>query len=385
MYLYHWASCVYIILRYNKEVKSHLDLKNYIYRPSFISKMVLINLIHYRFIFLYGPLVACIFNSPLLFALTTTLNNLTYWCIARNHDQFLHLHFVWILNISDFDLRLRCMVFAVAINYLSPGLSKIRHGGIKWVHPKTCKLFLRTFDGFISTTWIAKCDSLCSLMALGGLAIEIICAPLMLVNINYVPYVVLLLLAFHIGIDLTMNMEFYLNSMGLIFLMQQYYLSNDLSNDLSNELSNYSSLIQITLALLYSLTMRDNWPFNSIEIFAFNYEQCITIKNRQAHYYIEVKRNHMLHKHYFILEYFFEVYTSLDSEFYDLFPELVDKSLPFDSIKTYIKLRTWFKTREPFIDYINGKPIRLCYDERSVNSNTNTLENIYGNDSLWDL
>jgi hypothetical protein len=342
---------------------------------------VLINLIHYRFVFLYAPLVACIFNSPLLFALTSTLNNLNYWCIARNHDQFLHLHFVWILNISDFDLRLRCMVFAVAINYFSPGLSKIRHGGIKWVHPKTFKLFLRTFNGFIPTTWIAKYDSLCSLMALGGLAIELICAPLMLVNINYVPYVVPLLLVFHIGIDLTMNMEFYLNSMGLIFLMQQYYLSNDLSNDLSN----YSSLIQLTLALLYSLTMRDNWPFNSIEIFAFNYEQCITIKNRQAHYYIEVKRNHILHKHYFILEYFFEVYTSLDSEFYDLFPELVDKSLPFDSIKTYIKLRTWFKMRDPFIDYINGKSIKLCYDERSVNSNTNTLENIYGNDSLWDL
>ena len=317
MYLYHWISCVYIILRYNKEVKSHLDLKNYIYRPSFISKLVLINLIHYRFVFLYAPLVACIFNSPLLFALTSTLNNLNYWCIARNHDQFLHLHFVWILNISDFDLRLRCMVFAVAINYFSPGLSKIRHGGIKWVYPKTFKLFLRTFNGFIPTTWIAKYDSLCSLMALGGLAIELICAPLMLVNINYVPYVVPLLLVFHIGIDLTLNMEFYLNSMGLLFLMQQYYLSNDLSNDLSN----YSSLIQLTLALLYSLTMRDNWPFNSIEIFAFNYEQCVTIKNRQAHYYIEVKRNHILHKHYFILEYFFEVYTSLDSEFYDLFPE----------------------------------------------------------------
>ena len=379
MYLYHWASCIYILLRYNKEVKSHLELKNYIYRPYFISKLVLINLIHYRFVFLYGPLVACIFNSPLLFALTTTLNNLTYWCIARNHDQFLHLHFVWILNISDFDLRLRCMVFAVAINYLSPGLSKIRHGGIKWVHPKTFKLFLRTFDGFISTTWIVKCDSLCSLMALGGLAIELICAPLMLVNINYVPYVVLLLLAFHIGIDLTMNMEFYLNSMGLIFLMHQYYAFTNLSNTFSN----YSSIVQLTLAVLYSLTMRDNWPFNSIEIFAFNYEQCITIKNRQSHYYIEVKRNHMLHKHYFILEYFFEAYTSLDSEFYDLFPELVDKSLPFDSIKTYIKLRTWFKTREPFIDYTNGKPIRLCYDERNVNSNT--LENSYGNDSLWNL
>jgi hypothetical protein len=274
------------------------------------------------------------------------------------------------------------MVFAVAINYFSPGLSKIRHGGIKWVHPKTFKLFLRTFDGFISTTWIAKYDSLCVLMALGGLAIELICAPLMLVNINYVPYVVPLLLAFHIGIDLTMNMEFYLNSMGLIFLMQQYYLSNNNNNN-NNNLSNYSSLIQLTLALLYSLTMKDYWPFNSIEIFAFNYEQCITIKNRQAHYYIEVKRNHILHKHYFILEYFFEAYTSLDNEFYDLFPELVEKSLPFDSIKTYIKLRTWFKMRVPFIDYTNGKPIRLCYDERIVN--TNTLENSYGNDSLWNL
>ena len=383
MYLYHWVSCVYIILRYNKEVKSHLELKNYIYRPSFISKIVLINLIHYRFVFLYGPLVACILNSPLLFAVTTTLNNLNYWCIARNHDQFLHLHFVWILTLNDFDLRVRFMVFAVAINYFSPGLSKIRHGGIKWIHPKTFKLFLRTFDGFISTTWIAKYDSLCTLMALGGLAIEIICAPLMLVNINYVPYVVPLLLTFHIGIDLTMNMEFYLNSMGLIFLMQQYYAFNTLSNDLSNDLSNYSSLIQLTLALLYSLTMRDNWPFNSIEIFAFNYEQCITIKNRQSHYYIDVRRNHLIHKHYFILEYFFEVYTSLDSDFYDLFPELLDKSLPFDSIKTYIKLRTWFKTREPFIDYTNGKSIKLCYDERNVNSNT--LENIYGDDSKWNL
>ena len=383
MYLYHWISCVYIILRYNKEVKSHLDLKNYIYRPFFISKLVLINLIHYRFVFLYGPLVACIFNSPLLFALTSTLNNLTYWCIARNHDQFLHLHFVWILNISDFDLRLMFMVFAVAINYLSPGLSKIRHGGINWVHPKTFKLFLRTFDGFIPTTWIAKYDCLCSLMALGGLAIEIICAPLMLLNINYVPYVVPLLLVFHIGIDLTINMEFYLNSIGLIFLMQQYYLSNSTTLSNSNTLSNYCSIIQLTLAVLYSLTMRDNWPFNSIEIFAFNYEQCITIKNRQAHYYIEVKRNHILHKHYFILEYFFEVYTSLDSEFYDLFPELVDKSVSFDSIKTYIKLRTWFKMREPFIDYTNGKSIKLCYDERNVNSNT--LENIYGNDGLWNL
>ena len=383
MYLYHWASCIYIILRYNKEVKSHLDLKNYIYRPSFISKLALINLIHYRFVFLYGPFVACVFNSPLLFALTTTLNNLSYWCVARNHDQFLHLHFAWILNISDFDLRLRCMVFAVAINYFSPGLSKIRRGGIKWIHPKTFKLYLQTFNGFISTNWIAKYNGLCTLSALSGLAIEIISAPLMLVNINYVPYVVPLLLTFHIGIDLTMNMEFYLNSMGLIFLMHQYYAFNTLSNDLSNDLSNYSSLIQLTLALLYSLTMRDNWPFNSIEIFAFNYEQCITIKNRQSHYYIEVKRNHLIHKHYFILEYFFEVYTSLDSEFYDLFPELLDKSLPFDTIKTYIKLRTWFKTREPFIDYTNGKPLRLCFDERNVNSNT--LENIYGDDSKWNL
>jgi hypothetical protein len=270
------------------------------------------------------------------------------------------------------------MVFAVAINYFSPGLSKIRHGGIKWVHPKTFKLFLRTFDGFIPTTWIANYDSLCSLMALGGLAIEIICSPLMLVNINYVPYVVPLLLLFHIGIDLTMNMEFYLNSMGLIFLMRQYYAFTNLSNDYS--------LIQLILALLYSLTMRDYWPFNSIELFAFNYEQCITIKNRQAHYYIEVRRNHLLHKHYFILEYFFEVYTSLDRDFYDLFPELVDNSLPFDSIKTYIKLRNWFKTREPFIDFISGKSITLCFDDKIENSKTsNTLENIYGDDSKWNL
>ena len=382
MYLYHWASCIYIILRYNKEVKSHLDLKNYIYRPSFISKLALINLIHYRFVFLYGPLVACVFNSPLLFALTTTLNNLSYWCVARNHDQFLHLHFAWILNINDFDLRLRCMVFAVAINYFSPGLSKIRRGGIKWIHPKTFKLYLQTFNGFISTNWIAKYNGLCSLSALSGLAIEIISAPLMLVNINYVPYVVPLLLTFHIGIDLTMNMEFYLNSMGLIFLMYQYYVFANLMNDLSA----YCSVIQFTLAVLYALTMKDYWPFNSIEIFPFNYEQCITIKNRQAHYYIEVKRNHLIHKHYFILEYFFEVYTTLDSEFYELFPELVDKSLPFDSIKTYIKMRSWFKTREPFIDYTNGKPLRLCFDERNINSKTNnTLENIYGDDSKWDL
>ena len=132
--------------------------------------------------------------------------------------------------------------------------------------------------------------------------------------------------------------------------------------------------------------MRDYWPFNSIEIFPFNYEQCITIKNRQSHYYIEVRRNHLIYKHYFILEYFFEVYTSFDSEFYDLFPELVDKSIPFDSIKTYIKLRTWFKTREPFIDYTNGKPLRLCFDEKSNSGQTiNTLENIYGDDSKWNL
>ena len=382
MYLYHWTSCIYIILRYNKEVKSHLDIKNYIYRPYYISKLALINLIHYRLIFLYSPFVACILNSPLLFALTTTLNNLSYWCIARNHDQFLHLYFVWILNISDFDLRLRCMIFAVAINYFSPGLSKLRRGGIKWIHPKTFKLYLQTFDGFISTTWIEKREIMCSFMALSGLIIELFSAPLILININYVPYIVPLLLIFHIGIDLTLNMEFYLNSMGLIFLMQQYYLFNALITNLS---SSYI-LIQFTVALLYSLNMRDYWPFNSLELFAFNYEQCITIKNRQAHYYIEVKRNHLIHKHYFILEYFFEVYTSLDVEFYELFPELVDNRIPFDSIKTYIKLRNWFKDREPFIDYINGKPMKLCFDEKNDNNHTiNTLENIYGDDSRWTL
>jgi len=387
MYLYHWISCIYIILRYNREVKSHLDLKNYIYRPFYISKLFLINLIHYRFVFLYGPLVACIFNSPLLFALTTSFNNLSYWCITRNHDQFLHLHLVWILNITDFELRLRCMIFVVVINYFSPGISKIRRGGIKWIHPKTFKLYLQTFDGYIPTTYIAKYSGLCSIMALCGLTIEIFITPLMMFNINYIPCVVSLLLLFHIGIDLTMNMEFYLNSLGLIFLMQQYYLFNNSISGLTT-VSNYTNLglIQFVLTVLYSLTMRDYWPFNSIEIFAFNYDQCITIKNRQAHYYIEVKRNHLYHKHYFILEYFFEVYTSLDSEFYDLFPELVDNSLPFDSIQTYIKLRIWFKTREPFIDYTSGKPIRFCYDEKiDTSQNINTLENIYGDDSRWNL
>ena len=274
------------------------------------------------------------------------------------------------------------MIFAVAINYFSPGLSKLRRGGIKWIHPKTFKLYLQTFDGFISTTWIEKREIMCSFMALSGLIIELFSAPLILININYVPYIVPLLLIFHIGIDLTLNMEFYLNSMGLIFLMQQYYLFNALITNLS---ASYI-LIQFTVALLYSLNMRDYWPFNSLELFAFNYEQCITIKNRQAHYYIEVKRNHLIHKHYFILEYFFEVYTSLDVEFYELFPELVDNRIPFDSIKTYIKLRNWFKDREPFIDYINGKPMKLCFDEKNDNNHTiNTLENIYGDDSRWTL
>ena len=402
MYIYHWITCIYIILRYNREVKSHLDLKNYIYRPFYISKSFLINLIHYRFVFLYGPFVACIFNSPLLFALTTTLNNLSYWCVARNHDQFLHLHFAWILNINDFDMRLRCMVFAVAINYFSPGLSKIRHGGIKWIHPKTFKLYLQTFDGYISTTYIAKYEKLCTSMALSGLTIEIFISPLIMYNIHYIPYVVPILILFHIGIDLTMNMEFYLNTLGLIWLIQQYYLfntgitsnndlnNNDLNNNVLNNTSFYNSnfyiVIQFALTLLYSLNMRDYWPFNSIEIFAFNYDQCITIKNRQAHYYIEVKKNHLIHKHYFILEYFFEVYTSLDPEFYNLFPELVDSTLPFDSIKTYIKMRTWFKARQPFIDYTSGKDMRLCFDEKIDNiRNINTLKNIYGDDSRWTM
>ena len=132
--------------------------------------------------------------------------------------------------------------------------------------------------------------------------------------------------------------------------------------------------------------MRDLWPFNSIEIFAFNYEQCITIKTRQAHYYIEVKKNNSLVKHYFILEYFFEVYTSLDKEFYDLFPELVDKSIPFDCIKTYIKMREWFKRRQPFIDYSTGKSMTLSFaDKIETLSSTNTLENIYGNDARWNI
>ena len=57
MYLYHWISCIYIIVRYNKEVKEHLDLKNYIYRPFYVSKNFLLNLIDYRYVFLYTTLL----------------------------------------------------------------------------------------------------------------------------------------------------------------------------------------------------------------------------------------------------------------------------------------------------------------------------------------
>lgn len=375
--LYCCVSSLYIVLRYQKDVQCYLDYRNYVYRPKFIHKTVLVSLIRYRMYFIYLPFIACLLDLPILFAVFTTINNLAYWCITRSHDQFLHLYISWILTINDEELRYRIMIYAIFLNYFSAGLSKVHRGGIKWINPETFRIFLNTFTGFIDTAWIERLPPLCSSMAIGGLIVEMVVSSLMVIDPTYVAYTIGILLAFHIAIDLTMNMALYLNMMGLLLLLYMHFYNNHTIHRLDTSII----LAKLSIAVFYSLTVGDNWPFNAIEIFPFNYEQCNTIKERQRHFIVEWYSDNKIKHNYFILEYMFNAYSSCDVEFYNLFPELLAQEIYFKPEYTIVKMNKWFKERRPLINYITGKPIMVYLDNNIKQENS--LKDMYGNDENW--
>ena len=370
--LYCYISSLYIIFRYQKDVQCYLDSRNYVYRPKFLKKTALVSLIKYRMYFIYLPFIACLLNSSLFFAVFTTINNLAYWSITRSHDQFLHLYISWILTINNEELRYRIMIYAIFLNYFSAGLSKWRRGGIKWLNPETFRIFLHTFTGFIDTVWIERLPLLCSSMAIGGLIVEIIVSPLMVIEPSYVPYTIGILLAFHIAIELTMNMNFYLNIMGLLLLLYMHFCNDETIHRLDTSII----LAKLCFAVLYSITIGDNWPFNAIELFPFNYEQCNTIKERHKHFITTIDNNKT--HNYFILEYMFNAYSTCDVEFYNLFPEFIAPEIYFKPEYTFVRMNKWFKTREPLINYITGEPIMVYLNKHSKEENG--LKDMYGND-----